>query len=56
MLENTDHTGNVSCGSHEATTCADCPQGNGPKWCHGDCQWVVAGSIKKVFDRNPERS
>ena len=30
----------VSCGKHKATTCADCPQGNGASWCNGDCQWV----------------
>ena len=30
----------VSCGNHNANTCADCPQGNGASWCNGDCQWV----------------
>jgi len=30
----------VSCGNHEAQTCADCPQGNGKGWCHGDCVWI----------------
>jgi len=29
----------VSCGSHEASTCAECPQGNGAGWCNGDCEW-----------------
>ena len=29
----------VDCGSHEAKTCADCPQGNGPSWCNGQCMW-----------------
>ena len=50
MLENTDLTGNVlvSCGNHRATTCAYCPQGNGPSWCHGDCRWVDAGSITTI--------
>lgn len=29
----------VSCGNHVADTCQDCPQGNGPQWCNGDCSW-----------------
>ena len=29
----------VSCGNHMASTCADCPQGNGASWCNGDCHW-----------------
>ena len=29
----------VDCGSHEAKTCAECPQGNGPSWCNGQCMW-----------------
>jgi hypothetical protein len=29
----------VSCGRHEASTCAWCPQGNGESWCKGDCTW-----------------
>lgn len=29
----------VSCGGHFASTCDDCPQGNGAAWCNGDCQW-----------------
>jgi len=33
-MENT-----VSCGNHRASTCEDCPQGNGASWCYGDCQW-----------------
>ena len=32
--------GSMSCGRHKAKTCADCPQGKGANWCHGDCQWV----------------
>ena len=32
--------GNVSCGGHEAKSCAECPQGNGANWCNGDCQWI----------------
>ena len=29
----------VSCGNHEAPSCADCPQGNGAVWCNGECSW-----------------
>ncbi|CAJ1360557.1 unnamed protein product [Effrenium voratum] len=29
----------VSCGAHEAETCAECPQGRGEQWCHGECEW-----------------
>jgi lysophospholipase L1-like esterase len=29
----------ISCGSHFAGTCAECPQGNGADWCNGQCQW-----------------
>jgi hypothetical protein len=29
----------VSCGSHTAASCAECPQGNGAGWCNGDCSW-----------------
>jgi len=29
----------VSCGRHDASTCAECPQGNGAGWCNGDCKW-----------------
>jgi len=29
----------VSCGNHQASSCAACPQGNGAVWCNGDCVW-----------------
>jgi len=29
----------VSCGSHRAATCIQCPEGNGASWCNGDCEW-----------------
>ena len=29
----------VSCGNHDASSCQECPQGNGASWCNGDCQW-----------------
>jgi len=40
----------VSCGNHKATTCADCPQGNGASWCHEDCQWVNEQCQSKGYD------
>ena len=30
----------VSCGGHYASSCAECPQGNGASWCNGDCIWA----------------
>ena len=30
----------VNCGRHTADTCASCPQGNGPFWCNGNCEWI----------------
>ncbi len=35
----------VSCGGHSATTCAQCPQGNGSAWCNGDCMWVDGACV-----------
>ena len=29
----------MSCGGHYATSCQECPQGNGAAWCNGDCNW-----------------
>ena len=29
----------VTCGGHRASTCSDCPQGNGARWCNGECYW-----------------
>ena len=34
-----EKTNKVSCGNHDASTCAECPQGNGAVWCNGDCSW-----------------
>ena len=31
---------NVNCGSHSASSCADCPMDNGEDWCNGDCVWM----------------
>jgi hypothetical protein len=33
-------TTNVSCGGHYASSCAECPQGNGAAWCNGECIWI----------------
>jgi hypothetical protein len=30
----------VNCGRHTAETCESCPQGNGPFWCNGNCEWI----------------
>ena len=32
----------VSCGGHFASTCEDCPSGNGASWCNGDCEWNLS--------------
>ena len=29
----------VSCGNHFASSCSECPQGNGASWCNGVCEW-----------------
>ena len=29
----------VSCGNHDASSCQECPQGNGASWCNADCKW-----------------
>ena len=42
-----DHTSvkdTVSCGNHEASSCAECPQGNGAVWCNGECEWSEDGN------------
>ena len=40
----------VSCGNHKAATCSDCPQGNGPSWCNGECFWDRVGG--ECLDRS----
>lgn len=35
-----EDSGGVSCGSHRAADCSQCPQGHGDGWCHGDCLWL----------------
>jgi len=37
----------VSCGSHEASSCEACPQGNGEGYCNGDCHWVNESCVRK---------
>ena len=43
----------ISCGGHEAATCADCPQGNGAAWCNGDCLWMNNQCIDIVDEVGP---
>jgi len=43
----------VDCGGHYAEACSDCPQGNGPVWCNGDCAWDT-GSIFRRHDEGGE--
>jgi hypothetical protein len=35
----TGSTTSVSCGNHNAASCAECEQGHGESWCNGDCSW-----------------
>ena len=37
----------VSCGAHFASTCSECPQGNGAAWCNGDCVWENDECVEK---------
>jgi hypothetical protein len=40
----------VSCGNHNAASCALCPEGNGATWCNGECEWdaVAAECVMPV--------
>jgi hypothetical protein len=42
------HSTSVSCGNHKAVACADCPQGHGGDWCHGDCKWSPKSSTCNI--------
>jgi len=44
---NLDAVTAVSCGGHSASTCSDCPRGNGASWCNGDCTWKRNRCIPK---------
>mmetsp|Transcript_170452 Transcript_170452/g.546579 ORF Transcript_170452/g.546579 Transcript_170452/m.546579 type:complete len:694 (-) Transcript_170452:54-2135(-) len=37
----------VVCGNHKAKTCAGCPQGHGPGWCHNDCIWNFGACMNR---------
>ena len=37
----------VSCGGHFASSCSECPEGNGASWCKGDCNWKNGECISK---------
>jgi len=41
----------VSCGGHQASSCSECPQGNGAGWCNGDCQWEGGACHPKKIGR-----
>ena len=36
----------VSCGSHEASSCQECTQGNGASLCNGDCIWSNSQCVR----------
>ncbi|KAL7553505.1 hypothetical protein ACHAWF_016788, partial [Thalassiosira exigua] len=40
--------GVVNCGNRTAQTCADCTQGNGQRWCRGDCMWSTESEPRGV--------
>jgi len=40
--EDTSVKEEVSCGNHEASSCAECTQGNGASWCNGECEWTYS--------------
>jgi len=48
----------VNCGRHTADSCASCPQGYGPFWCNGRCEWInetcVLRSQTLVYTQNTE--
>lgn len=37
----------VSCGGHSASSCGECPQGNGRSWCNGACAWKGGRCVSK---------
>ena len=37
----------VSCGSHSAPSCYQCPMGYGRSWCNGECKWSYVEDIFK---------
>ena len=41
--------GFVNCGTHQAGSCEECPQGNGHFSCNGDCRWI--DDVKKCFPK-----
>ena len=44
----------VSCGSHRASTCNDCPQGHGGGWCHGPLESQTSSETKSGWLWRPE--
>ena len=39
-ISSTISTISLNCGGHYASSCENCPQGNGASWCNGDCNWI----------------
>ena len=46
----------VVCGGHKASSCAECPQGNGASWCNGECEWKedACGVSSKLAHIHPD--
>ena len=44
----------VSCGGHSASTCEECPEGNGAGWCNGDCIWRDDTCVSAADDEGEE--
>lgn len=42
----------VSCGGHAASSCRECPGGNGGDWCNGECQWINNECITLLAEKN----
>ena len=49
--EDTSVKEEVSCGNHEASSCAECTQGNGASWCNGECEWTYSEDGGKCTTR-----
>jgi len=55
-IKNQDSGNTVSCGAHRATTCAECPQGNGAAWCNGACVWKSGSCLASVTCKKKQGS
>lgn len=43
-----DEDDSVSCGSHAADSCSECPQGHGETWCNGECIWFTEECVERA--------